>query len=40
VCPFCKKNLNKLPDFLGDFFGTQNNPFQDFTNQGDSDELY
>jgi len=37
VCPFCKKSLNELPDVFGDIFGNQNNPFQDFTNQGESD---
>jgi len=37
ICPFCKKSLNKLPDVFGDIFGNQNNPFQDFTNQGEND---
>ena len=34
-CPFCKKNLYDFRAIFGDLFGNQNNPFQDFTNQGD-----
>jgi len=34
-CPFCKKDLYNFKDIFGDIFGNQNNPFQDFTNQGD-----
>lgn len=35
VCPFCKKDLYDFKDIFGDIFGNQNNPFQNFTNQGD-----
>lgn len=39
-CPFCGKCLYDFKDIFGDIFGNQNNPFQDFTNQGESDGLY
>lgn len=34
-CPFCKRYVITLSDIFNDNFGNQNNPFQDFTNQGD-----